>query len=104
MPTSSKIQIYWSPQAVSDLRIIFERVYEKTKSLQIAKNVRTDIIEASKEINFVEQYQVDEFLGAPFRRMIVRHFKIVYKIQSKSEIRILQIFDSYQNPERLREK
>lgn len=66
--------------------------------------MRTDIIDASKNIIFVDQYQVDEFLGEPYRRMIVRHFKIIYKIKSKTQIRILQIFDTYQHPNKLEEK
>ena len=104
MSSGEKIKVHWSSRAKSDLRNIYERIEERTKSVQNAINVRTDIIEASKRINFVEQYQVDEFLGEPYRRMIVRHFKIIYKIQSDNEIRVLQIFDSYQNPKRLRTK
>lgn len=80
--SSKKIRVRWSNQAKSDLRYIYERIKHKTQSIQNAKTVRTDIIEASKRINFVEQYQVDEFLGEPFRRIVVRHFKVVYEIQS----------------------
>ncbi len=104
MPLNNEISILWSRQAKRDLRNIFERIEEITKSRQNAINVRNDIVEASKKIIFVEQYQVDEFLGEPYHRMIVRHYKIVYKIQSKTEIRILQIFDTYQHPKRLMRK
>ncbi|MNL51362.1 hypothetical protein D3C87_1744550 [compost metagenome] len=58
----------------------------------------------SKNIHFVEQYQVDEFLGEPYRRMIIRDYKIIYKIHSQTEIRILQIFDTRQNPIKLTEE
>ncbi len=104
MSSDEIISVHRSGQAKIDLKIIFERIKDKTKSLQNVINVRTDIIEASKNIIFVEQYQIDEFLGEPYRRMVVRHFKIIYKIQSKTQIRILQIFDTYQNPNRLKEK
>lgn len=50
----------------------------------------------------MEQYQVDEFLGVPFRRIIVRHYKIIYKVQSKTEIRILKIFNTRQHHNRLK--
>lgn len=90
------IKILWDIQAKSDLKLIFEFI--KLKSLQGAKNVINDIVVQTKNIHFTEQYQVDDFLGEPFRRMIVRDYKIVYKIHSKKEIRILQIFDSRQNP------
>ena len=94
------IKILWDNQAKADLKIIFEFI--KLKSPQGAKNVINDIIAHSKSIHFTEQYQVDEFLGNPYRRMIVRDYKIVYKIHSKTEIRILQIFDVRQNPIKLK--
>ncbi len=90
------ILILWDNKAKSDLKLIFEFI--KLKSLQGAKNVVMDIVTQSKNIYFVEQYQVDEFLGEPYRRMIVRDYKIIYKIHSQTEIRILQIFDTRQNP------
>lgn len=74
------------------------------KSPQGAKNVIRDIVTQSKNIHFVEQYQVDEFLGEPYRRMIVRDYKIIYKIHSETEIRILQIFDTRQNPVKLKKE
>lgn len=90
------IKILWDIQAKADLKLIFEFI--KLKSLQGAKNVIRDIVAQSKNIHFVEQYQVDDFLGEPYRRMIVRDYKIIYKIHSATEIRILQIFDTRQNP------
>lgn len=94
------IRILWDNQAKSDLKIIHDFIALKSK--QGAKNVIRDIVNQSKQIHFGEQYQVDEILGFPFRRMIVRNYKIIYKIQSKSEIRILQIFDTRQNPSKLK--
>ncbi|TDP60700.1 type II toxin-antitoxin system RelE/ParE family toxin [Flavobacterium dankookense] len=90
------IQILWDNQAKADLKLIFEFI--KLKSPQGAKNVVRDIVLQSKNIHFTEQYQVDEFLGEPYRRMVVRNYKIIYKVQSETEIRILQIFDTRQNP------
>ena len=97
------IRIVLADEAKADLKNIYYRIIEKTKSVQNAKNVRADIIRVSKNIHFVEQYQVDEFLGEPFRRMVVRHFKIIYKPKNESEIRILQIFDTYQSPDKMRD-
>ena len=94
------IKILWDNEAKSDLKLIFEFI--KLKSLQGAKNVVRDIVAQSKNIYFAEQYQVDEFLGEPYRRMIVRDYKIIYKINSQTEIRILQIFDTRQNPMKLK--
>lgn len=97
---SGPIKILWDNEAKADLKLIFE--YLKLKSPQAAKNVVKDIVNQSKNIHFTEQYQVDEFLGEPYRRMVVRNYKLIYKIQSESEIRILQIFDTRQNPIKLK--
>jgi plasmid stabilization system protein ParE len=96
------IKILWDIQAKADLKLIFE--FNKLKSLQGAKNVIRDIVAQSNNIYFVEQYQVDECLGEPYRRMIVRDYKIIYKIHSATEISILQIFDNSQNPVKLKNK
>lgn len=89
------IQVFWDNQAKADLKLIFN--FLQLKSPQGAKNVINDIVAQSKNIHFAEQYQVDEFLGEPYRRMIVRNYKIIYKVHSETEIRILQIFDTRQN-------
>ena len=94
------IHIHWDNEAKADLKLIFEFI--KIKSIQGAKNVVKDIVKQSKNIHYLEQYQVDEFLGEPYRRMVVRDYKIIYKIHSETEIRILQIFDTRQNPIKLR--
>ena len=101
---SDKIKIIWSDEAKADLKFIHNRVLRKTKSIVNARNVKNDIIAASKNIDFIEQYQVDEFLGKPFRRIIVRHFKIVYFPENDSSIIILEIFDSYRSPFNLRKQ
>ena len=97
---SRPIKILWDNEAKADLKLIFEQL--KLKSPQAAKNVVQDIVNQNKNIHFTEQYQVDEFLGEPYRRMVVRNYKLIYKIQSESEIRILQIFDTRQNPIKLK--
>ena len=94
------ITILWDNEAIADLKLIFEFI--KLKSPQGARNVIRDIVLQSKNIHFVEQYQLDEFLGEPYRRMIVRDYKIIYKIHSETKIRILQIFDSRQNSIKLK--
>jgi addiction module RelE/StbE family toxin len=94
------IIILWDNQAKADLKLIFEFI--RLKSPQGARNVIRDIVLQSQNIHFVEQYQVDEFLGEPYRRMIVRDYKVIYKIHSETEIRILQIFDTRQNSVKLK--
>lgn len=98
------VKIVFADDAKADLKKIYLLIFESTKSVQSAINVRTDILHVIKSIRFPEQYQVDEFLGIPFRRMVVRNFKIIYKVQSPNEIRILQIFDSRQSIKKMRRK
>jgi len=96
-----KFIINWSKKSKASVKEIFD--FYKFKSLQGAKNVKKDIMNSPKSILYAEQYQVDEFLGEPFRRMVVRHFKIIYKPKNEFEIRILQIFDTYQSPDKMRD-
>ncbi|PIB33044.1 hypothetical protein BFP78_01930 [Gaetbulibacter sp. 5U11] len=95
------IKVEWSKHAEKDIKHIFERTIKKIKSKQLALNVVNDIYETCLNINFVTQYQADEYLGLPYRRMIVRHFKIIYTSVNDTEIKILHIFDTYQNPKKL---
>ncbi len=81
------IRVLWDNQAKADLKLIFD--FLQLKSPQGAKKVINDIVNQSKNIHFAAQYQVDDFLGEPYRRMIVRNYKIIYKIHSETEIRIL---------------
>lgn len=97
-----QIRIIWDNNAKTDLKLIYDFI--KLKSPQGAKNVIKDIVLASKSIKFTQQYQVDEILGEPFRRFVVRNYKIIYKVHSEYEIRILQIFDTRQNPIKLKGK
>ena len=98
----NQITIVWDTHAKADLKLIYDFI--KLKSPQGAKNVINDILSETKNIKFAQQYQVDEILGEPYRRIVVRNYKIIYKVHSDIEIRILQIFDTRQNPIRLKVK
>ena len=56
----TSIIILWDNHAKADLKLIFEFI--KLKSPQEARTIIRDIVIQSKNIYFVEQYQVDEFL------------------------------------------
>lgn len=100
--TKKKISVVWSDEAKADLKYIHDRILRKTKSVTNAGNVKRDIIKASKAIDYVRQFQEDEFLGNPYRRIIVRHFRMVYLPDSESSILVLEVFDSYTEPGKLR--
>lgn len=67
------IKILWDNEAKADLKLLFDFI--KIKSLQGANNVVQDIINQTKSIHFTEQYQVDELLGEPYRRIIIRDYQ-----------------------------
>lgn len=97
------LNIIWSDKAIMDLKIIYDWVLEKSKSKETATKIRTKIIERSKQITFPEQYQIDEVLGIPYRRMFISHYKLVYKPDADNSIHILKVFNTLQNPQKIHE-
>lgn len=99
---SEPIRVLWDNEAKSDLKSIFDFV--KEKSVQSAKITINKIVSDIKKIRFVTQYPIDEILGEPYRKIIIKNYKVVYKAQNVSEIRILRIFDNRQHPNKLKIK
>ena len=96
-----RLTVNWSLKAEKDLEKIFEYIKEKTLSDNLALNVVNDIFDTAINIHFINQFQIDEFLGEPYRRIIIRNYKVVYVAKNINEIKILRIFNTYQNPENL---
>lgn len=96
-----KVNVIWSNEAIEDLRKIFAITLELTQSRQGAIAVKRDILDRTKSIVFVSQHQTDEFLGEPYRRILVRQYRVVYIEKSKNEIQILMVFNNRHNPRRL---
>jgi plasmid stabilization system protein ParE len=96
-----RLKVIWTLKAENDLNSIFEKVKEKTLSKKLAQNVVNDIFETSTNIHFIEQYQVDEFLGKPYRRIIIRNYKSIYVSKNENEILILHVFNTFQSPSKL---
>ncbi|WP_165733487.1 type II toxin-antitoxin system RelE/ParE family toxin [Polaribacter sp. 20A6] len=67
-------------KAQESLLLILE--YRYTKSPSARKIVRKDIIRASKEIQFAEQFQKDDILSE-YRRIIVRDYKLIYSYEKE---------------------
>ena len=67
-------------KAQESLLLILE--YRYTKSPSARKIVRKDIIRASKEIQFAEQFQKDDILPE-YRRIIVRDYKRIYSYEKE---------------------
>ena len=88
------LKIIWTNQAKLQLKELYK--FYKEKSPQGAKNIKNDILKATKELVFSKQHQADE-IEPSFRRIIVSHYKIIYKVDATT-IAILRIFDTRQNP------
>lgn len=92
------LAVFWTKTAKSNLKDIYE--FYEPKSVQAAKNVVSDILNMAKDIKFPKQYQTDE-IDERYRRMVVRHYKILYSCKKKT-IYIHRIFDTRQDPEKLK--
>ncbi|MFP5471045.1 MAG: type II toxin-antitoxin system RelE/ParE family toxin [Bacteroidia bacterium] len=89
------MEISWKTSAVKDLKFVHQFYLAKSKSAA-DKIVRT-ILSSVEEIQFTKQYQVDDILGEPYRRIVVYHCKVIYQ-PNKKGIVVLRIFDTRQNP------
>jgi plasmid stabilization system protein ParE len=91
------LNVVWTFEAENDLDDIYE--FYLQVSHKIALKIISEIILETDKIIFLEEFQVDE-INSKYRRIIVRHFKILYRVVS-NEIVIFAVFDSRQNPEKL---
>lgn len=91
------ISLIWDDNAKEDLKHIYI-FNKKVISLEYAKKIRTEIYEAVGEIVFLRQWQEDEVLGDPYRRIIIGNYKIAYLVKENKGIYILMVFDSRQDP------
>jgi addiction module RelE/StbE family toxin len=92
----SSYRIIWTILAKQDLKNIFE--YWKSKSVQGAKNVVSDIFNSPKTIYYANQYQRDD-INTKYRRIIVRsNYKVLYKVIDNT-IFIMSVLSTFQSPE-----
>ena len=99
VPEKSSIQAIWDDSAKDSFRLIYE-FNKRFFSVEFAIKIRNEIYNAVSEITYLEQWQEDEILGKPYRRIIVGNYKIVYKIKDEQTIYVLLIFDARQNPQK----
>ena len=92
-------EIIWSSRAMNSLNYIW--IFYSRLDENVADKIANEIVEAVEELKYKEQYQLEESLDGNYRRIIVRHFKIIYRPLEKG-ILILQVFDTRQDPERLK--
>ncbi|KRD58072.1 hypothetical protein ASE40_17175 [Flavobacterium sp. Root935] len=87
------IKVVWTYTAKNQLQTIFN--YYKEKSIQSANNIKNEILNSTKNIHFIDQYQKDE-IESQYRRIIVRDYKILYFVKDEV-IYISKIFSTKRN-------
>ena len=98
--------IFWSNQAKKQLREVF-KFYKETTSIELAEKVKNRLIQKPTillEHPELGQEETNEAVaGMGFRYLVESHHKIVYKLYpSESIILIAAVFDTRQNPDKLR--
>ena len=94
-------KIVWTTQAKQDLKNVYE--YWKKKSVQGAKNVRSDILKSPKTIYYAKQYQLDD-INPKYRRIVVRtYYKVLYR-EAKNTIYVTGVIGTRQSPDVLKSK
>jgi plasmid stabilization system protein ParE len=100
--------VIWSSSA--ELQLAEIHVYHTEEAnTKVAKKITTGIIKApnillnNPELGPKEPYLSD--LQIEYRYIVYKSFKIIYSIdQSESQIRIADVFDTRQNPKKLKRK
>jgi toxin ParE1/3/4 len=93
-------RIFWSLKSTSDLKSIFQ-FYKDISNFKIARiqvsyiHQKVKVLLRNPDIGPLEDHPI--VYGRGFRYLIVRHFKIVYKVYG-DEILIMTVFDTRQNP------
>lgn len=96
----TKFKIVWTKQARESLKKIHD--YYKEKSIQGARNVRSDLLQSPKTILYAKQYQTDE-INPKYRRIVVRDYKVLYKVNNEV-IQVVDIISTRQSPQVLKKK
>lgn len=91
-------RVVWTSPAMHSLKDIW--IFFAEKDISLANKISSSIIEAALSIVFIEQYQIEESLGKPYRRIISGNYKIIYT-RDKNIIYIITVFDTRQDPNKL---
>jgi plasmid stabilization system protein ParE len=92
-------QIIWSYRAEKDLKSVYD--FYAQHSEELADKIIAQIVSSPNGIIYEKQYQEDEFLGSPYRRYFVNHWRVVYK-SNNDTVTILRVFDTRQSPDKLK--
>ncbi len=88
-------KITWTSKSFEDISHIYKYLSYRI-SVETANKIIDEIYHAPSTIKYVEQFQTDEY-RKDCRRIIVRNYKILYTIIN-SEVFIIRVFNTFQNP------
>jgi len=94
-----KLNFYWTEESTNDLKNIFDLYI--AKSATAAKKIIFAIQAETESIKFPLQNQADEFNPKYRRKIIKRHFRVIY-IAEEHTITIVRVFDNRQNPSKMK--
>lgn len=103
-----ELEIYWTDFSKKQLKNIFD-YYKKEASLNVAKNLIFGITKETEKIkNHSSIGQEEELLkndSRDFRYLIFKSYKIIYWVNlDKTRIEIFDVFDTRQNPIKIKRK
>ncbi len=98
------MNVVWSAWSLQQLDEIHEW-YRTQASAAVADRIVEDILAVTRLLEHVpnggqvEPWLEDQDLG--HRRVVVRNYKVVYRVL-KDEVRIIDVFDSRQDPQKMK--
>ncbi len=101
MPT--KLKILWTSQAQKDLKAIFDFLYKTSQSKEIAKKVVEKIKDTVNSLSTISagiQTGLDTLYT--YRYLVVGNYKVIYRIENQTVIIVNTIFDTRQDPSKLK--
>jgi len=97
----TKYSLYWTSEAKKDLKPIFDYVRQiesRERALYVVAGIRT---KAQETLIFPTKHALDPYINRDNVRFVVKwSYKIVFEIKEDT-VRILSIFHTAQNPNRL---
>jgi len=100
------MKVLWTKSALASLHDIY-KYYNENVSISIAYKVRDNILAAASQLeNHSHIGQIEEILKemeGGHRYIVKDNYKIIYKIQTNT-IYITDVFDTRQDPDKIRER
>jgi plasmid stabilization system protein ParE len=93
--------IVWDIKALNAVESIYKYILQK--SLQGAETVKKEIFAAIDSLQtYPERFPVDRDIKSPYRRCLVRNYKIIFRIYNeRKQILIIHIWNSKRSTESL---